>query len=430
MSANSSSFVITPASPSKIAFVQQPPAEVTLGKPISPPVKVAIEDLYGNIVSSNKSQVIVTVNGLGSNITGVNAVGGVATFNNLVIKIGGMYILIASDGSLTGAKSTDFTMIPPDPIVGPSQNAAVDTKYSVPLFAKVTDDLSGAPLANMVVTFTAPATGPSGTFAGKRTVTVRTNAAGVATAPTFAANTTAGNFVVTVGFAGATPPETIALTNVAGPPTHVTAAGGTPQSIVVDTSLDTPLSAKVTDRFGNPVTGASVNFTAPISSPSGTFTGNLTTVTVTTNSLGIAIAPTFTASTKAGAYAVFAMVSGITAEAKYQLMNVAGAPVNLIVGSTMSAVVGDAYSHPLTATVTDAYGNTIRGVHVAFTVPGSGASGTFSKKRTVTVMTNADGVAAAPTFTANNTSGLFLVEVSALGMTSGFIQLTNLPRPA
>jgi hypothetical protein len=429
----STSFTVTPAAASQLAFVQQPPTNVTVGTVISPPVIVAVEDAYGNIVTNNTTTIVVKAVGPGGITSGTTtkaAVNGEVTFNNLVLGKTGSYTITAQSSTGLSATSNSFTVSAADPIVGPFQSTVVDSKLAVPLFAKVAVVSSGAPIAGVAVTFTAPAIGPSGTFAGKRTVTVRTNADGIATAPAFTANTEAGSFDITVGFGGAAPPETIALTNVAGPPAHVTAAGGTPQSIVVDTSLDTPLSAKVTDRFGNPVPGASVMFTAPVNGSNGTFTGNLTTVTVTTNSLGIALAPTFTANTKAGTYDVVAAVNGIAVGVKYQLTNVAGAPIYLIVGPTQSAVIGDAYAHALTATVTDAYGNPISGIAVTFTAPESGASGTFAKKQTVTAITNADGVAIAPSFTSDTTTGEFLVEVSALDLTSGFIQLTNLSRPA
>src|SRR4029077_3989765 len=123
-----------------------------------------------------------------------------------------------------------------DPVVGPTQSTVVNTNYAQLLFAKVTDAL-GNPLPGVIVTFTPPAAGPSGTFAGQPIATVRTNTAGIAMAPVFKANAKAGNFAVTVGFGGAAAPETIALTNLAGPPAHLTLISGTLQSAVVNTAF-------------------------------------------------------------------------------------------------------------------------------------------------------------------------------------------------
>ncbi len=66
-----------------------------------------------------------------------------------------------------------------------------------------------------------------------------------------------------------------------------------------------------------------------------------------------------------------------------------------------SATVGTAFGTPLSVTLLDAFNNPVQGVQVTFTAPtGSGiASGTFASSATVT--TNSQGVATAPTFTAN-----------------------------
>jgi hypothetical protein len=70
------------------------------------------------------------------------------------------------------------------------------------------------------VTFTAPASGPSGTFAGGvLTATAATNASGIATAPAFTANGTGGSYNV-AATAGALLPVNFSLTNTStAPPT-------------------------------------------------------------------------------------------------------------------------------------------------------------------------------------------------------------------
>ena len=314
LAAESIRFTVIPDLP-HLVFTQQP-SNVTAGQAMSPNPSLAVEDACGKIVTS--------LSGNGVRLALFNAFPatsapvanfsattkqGVATFNNLVIKgtvPAGSYVFGASvDRVVTNQGgifllSNTFTVSPADPVVGPSQRAVVNTKYATPFFAKVTD-LAGNPLAGMVVTFTAPASGAGGTFAGLRTVTERTNAAGIATAPAFTANTKAGAFVVTVGFNGDAAPETIALTNLAGPPTHLTIVSGTLQSATVNTTFNKAIAFAVKDIFGNPVSGASVTFTAPTSGPSGAFAGAHTT-TILTDAAGVATAPTFTANTTAGAF--------------------------------------------------------------------------------------------------------------------------------
>ncbi|MBV8859392.1 MAG: Ig-like domain repeat protein [Acidobacteria bacterium] len=111
---------------------------------------------------------------------------------------------------------------------GTPQSATINTTFGVPLTATVTSAF-GEPTAGGLVTFSAPASGASGTFSGSPTVSV--NASGVATAPAFTANGTGGSYNVT---ASAGPSSaTFALTNLK-----------LDQTITFDT-----LSNKV---FGNP----------------------------------------------------------------------------------------------------------------------------------------------------------------------------------
>jgi hypothetical protein len=104
---------------------------------------------------------------------------------------------------------------------GTPQSADVNTAFATDLQV-IVRDAANNPLAGVAVTFTAPASGASGTFAGgQRTVTVLTNAAGVATAPAFTANGTAGSYTVTACVAGLAGAASFALTNLAGaPPVH------------------------------------------------------------------------------------------------------------------------------------------------------------------------------------------------------------------
>jgi hypothetical protein len=98
---------------------------------------------------------------------------------------------------------------------GGTQFAIVNTAFATALQATVTDS-AGAVLPNVSVTFTAPGTGASGTFAGGgTTATVQTNATGIATAPVFTANGIAGSYTVTGTIAGVTNPATFSLTNTA-----------------------------------------------------------------------------------------------------------------------------------------------------------------------------------------------------------------------
>ncbi|PYS47257.1 MAG: hypothetical protein DMF68_16520 [Acidobacteria bacterium] len=81
-------------------------------------------------------------------------------------------------------------------------------------------------------------------------------------------------------------------------------------------------------------------------------------------------------------------------------------------GTPQSAVINNAFATNLQATVKES--NIARsGISVIFTAPLSGATGTFSASSTVT--TDSSGVATAPAFTANSTTGGYNVTASLTG---------------
>jgi hypothetical protein len=109
---------------------------------------------------------------------------------------------------------------------GTPQIADVSTPFATPLEATVSD--MNGPVQGATVTFTAPSTGPSGTFPGNMTTaTAVTNPSGIATAPAFTANGTAGNYPVTATVGGAASPASYALTNAVPGPTSLGGLIGT-----------------------------------------------------------------------------------------------------------------------------------------------------------------------------------------------------------
>jgi hypothetical protein len=78
----------------------------------------------------------------------------------------------------------------------------VGTRFPVRLAVTVTDK-NGNDVAGVTVRFTAPGHGASGRFNGTtRMVVIRTDAKGVAVAPRFVANRTAGGYVVSARTGG------------------------------------------------------------------------------------------------------------------------------------------------------------------------------------------------------------------------------------
>jgi len=115
--ATSAPFDITPAAPASLSFGRQPSSAVA-GAALAPAVTVLLSDAFGNVVTAANNSVTVALGFNAGNVTlqglsTVNAVAGVATFSGLSVqKVGSAYVLQASSGSLTGATSDPFPILP------------------------------------------------------------------------------------------------------------------------------------------------------------------------------------------------------------------------------------------------------------------------------------------------------------------------------
>jgi hypothetical protein len=289
---------------------------------------------------------------------------------------------------------------------------------------------NGTPAAGVLVTFTVPPTGASGSFAGGIN-TATTDASGMATSPAFIANAIVGAYAVTAAISGVSAPASFSLTNTTGAPATITATSGASQGVVVNTSFAAPMVATVVDSGQNPVNGAIVVFAAPASGASGTFADTASnTSTATTNASGVATSAAFTANGTSGADTVTATVAGVTAPANFNLTNMAGPPATITAtsGTPQSSAVDTPFAAPLTATVLDSGLNPASGAVVTFTAPATGASGTFaSGSTTETDTTDANGIATSTTFSANGTSGgPYTVTATVAGVsTAADFSLTN-----
>src|SRR5579884_932788 len=205
---------------------------------------------------------------------------------------------------------------------GSNQSATVASAYSSPLQAQVLDP-NGNPVQGATVTFASPSgTNPGVTFAGGgATATASTNSAGIATSPPLTANTTAGTFTVTASTAGVANPATFSLDNLPGPPASIATGAGASQATPVGTPFPVSLAVTVYDSYKNPVPGTTVTFASPATGAGGVFSGEGSTATVSTDSSGVAVAPTFTANGTEGGYVVTASVSGLGQMASFSLVN-------------------------------------------------------------------------------------------------------------
>jgi protocatechuate 3,4-dioxygenase beta subunit len=213
--------------------------------------------------------------------------------------------------------------------------ATVETRYRQPLRARLLDG-SGQPIEGASVTFTInPSDSGAGAsfLNGATQANELTNVNGQATSPLFRAYKTAGRFTATATTPNGGQPAGYTLENLPAAPATVTAGAASGESTPTGSRFRVRLAATVTDENGNAVPGITVVFTAPARGPSGYFTIHRTgkrkavraytsrAARVTTNSNGFAVAPPFSANTKAGGYVVTAAIKGSSKRAAFALVN-------------------------------------------------------------------------------------------------------------
>jgi hypothetical protein len=427
------------AVPAAIAVSSGSGQKATVVAAFANPLQVLVTNAGKKPVAGITVAFAIPANGPGGELAGpacaVTNANGIAT-SPLVIAnaVAGSFTVLATVAGAAGpAKFTltntagvaaSVTMLS-----GSDQSAAAGKAFAKPLEAQVKDSF-GNPVSGATVTFAAPGTGATGLFGKKSGITALTNAGGIAIASAFTANTTVGNFHVTASVAGVGTQATFSLSNLSSAPTKAKADAGLAQSAAVNQAFGTALQVLVTNSQGKAVSGVWVTFSTPASGASGNFSGT-GSISVQTNAGGIATAPTLTANTVAGPFNVTAAVSGLTGSVLFALTNKpsAAASVAVAAGSGQSVAPGTFSSSSLAAIVKDAYGNVVGGVSVTFTIESNaGAGGTFNNNQTtVTAITNPEGIAIAPVLEANDTSGIFTVDASLVGLTRDAVfTLTNL----
>ncbi len=143
-----------------------------------------------------------------------------------------------------GAVETNYTITT---TAGTPQSAVIGSNFAMQLQATVKE--SGINQSGITVTFTAPASGASGTFAGNvTTANVTTDASGVATAPVFTANGNAGSYNVSASVGTGLASTTFALTNTKAATITAVSSSVNPSEF----SQSVTFTATVTSGAGTP----------------------------------------------------------------------------------------------------------------------------------------------------------------------------------
>jgi hypothetical protein len=302
-----------------VNFVQQP-STVALGTAMSPAPTVEVLETDTLLNSNNAvSGIPITLmySGTGA-LSGNTATTGVSVAIFSTLKV----------NTIPGTSETLSTSVPVTPSVVTPAKTLTATSADFNVIGPATTLVVSAPpstTAGVPFSVTVTAQDSAGNIATGYTGTVHftstdsgTSVALPASFTFSAVNNGVAPFIVTLVTAGV---QTVTATDTvtttihgsatvavgASTPAVLRATSGTPQSTYVRTAFVTPLAASVKDGFGNAVSGATVNFTAPPSSgASATLSGAGSCIT---GGNGICFV-TATANSTPGSYNVTAAVGG------------------------------------------------------------------------------------------------------------------------
>lgn len=189
----------------------------------------------------------------------LNPTSGVITGTPTAAAPTATYVVTGSNtGGSTTANLVLTTVVPAIAAwTGAGQTLTVGAT-AAPLQARVTYGGS-VPLPGIPVVFTAPASGPGGTFASA--AAVLTDANGVATAPAFTANCTPGAYSLTAAIPGGGPSAGFGMTNVVGAVAGLSAYGF-PSPLKAGTAATITVSARDLCGNVNPAYRGTVRFTS------------------------------------------------------------------------------------------------------------------------------------------------------------------------
>ena len=255
----------------KLAFAQVP-VTTSAGSPITPAVRVAIQDASGNTVTSATGQITLAIganpgSGTLSGTTTVDAVNGVAVFSNLSIdKTGNGYTLTAIATGLTDVTSPAFDILTGSAnhlvfLTGPTARV-VGEKFSPALQVQVQDAGGNPVLFAGSITLTSSVTG---TLSGTATATPFF---GTATFSNLAINTAGTGYTLTALSSGVTSQTSVAFD-------------------VAKASTTTAITSK--SPGGASVVGQPVTFNydvSPVAPGVGTLTGTVTVTDGTESCVG------------------------------------------------------------------------------------------------------------------------------------------------
>ena len=403
----SATFTITAAAgaPTALAIVNPPSPSTPSGVVLSSQPSIGLRDQFGNTVS--RSGVPVGVQAaepyaLSGSMTTTTDANGKASFAGLVISgpTGAATLMFTSNGLSSVTQSVNITAGPSAALTARSPTSISDTAgaqiSASGLPSVIAGDASGNPAPGRSVIFVVDAGGGSlsangSTYQGS--VTLTTDANGIATVAGYRLPTSAGSTRVTAVVGNAS----ILFFTTVNPAsaTGLVMARQPGSAVQSGVAFSQPPTVRVRDQYGNIVAKAGVAISATI--------GNLWTITAggaaTTDATGLASFEGLTITGPNGSAQLTFQAPGLQAAASGNFSIQNPAPdrtpyLQVASGANQTGRVGKALPQPLVVKVVDSVGAPMAGVDLVWDGPG--------------------GSAVSPTTSKSDASGLTQTSVTAL----------------
>jgi hypothetical protein len=349
-----------------LAFLQQPTNTVA-GASISPAVTVEVLDQNNAVVTTdNTDQVTMAIgtNPGGGTLSGtltITVSSGLATFSNLSInKTGTGYTLTAASGSLTGATSNAFNILPgaANHLVFGQQptNTAVGASITPAVTVQILDQFNNLVTTDNTdqVTMAIGANPGGGALSGTNPVTV---SGGVATFSNLSINKPGTGYTL-VASSGSLTGATSSSFNITTTPTHL-AFLQQPTNTVAGTSISPAVTVELLDAGNNLVTADNtdqVTVAIGTNPGGGTLSGTLTV----TASAGIATFSNLSIN-KSGTGYTLTVSSGSLTGATSNAFNITPAAVNHLAFGQQptNAIAGSSIAPAITVLLLDQFNNLV-----------------------------------------------------------------------
>ena len=418
----------------KLAFIVQPAASFVAGAVIAPAFQVAIQDQWGNTVTTSSAQVALSLanNPGGASLSGTlakAAVAGVATFSDISLnKVGTGYTFRATSTGLTLATSSAFNIV-----IGPAAKLAFTGQPEGPYQAgtainaipEVTvQDAQGNTVTDSTLEITVAIANNAGggTLSGTKT---RSAVGGVIAFPDLSIDKTGTGYTLSATATGVTAATSGAFNVTAAAAAKLGFIGQPEGPYQAGAAINAIPQVAVQDTYGNTVTSSTATITVALGANpgGGTLSGTLSLAATS----GVAVFPGLSIDKAGAGYVLSATAPDLTAAESDAFTIVAAAAAKLAFTGQPEGpyAAGAAINAVPQVTVQDAYGNTVTTSAAAISVaiganPGTGTlSGTAQRNA-------ASGVIAFPGLSINRPGEGYTLCATATGLTAAVSNAFNI----